>query len=172
MEKEIRAAYARMGLRSEEEMIAEEEITWKEAESAKQQQEEELDKQAAEDEDEARLAAHLDHEYTLDTSEWDQANPRDYGTPSPVRRWRDDLMAKRERDEEEENRIIQCAEDNEDEKLLEDRKELGENPTTTRGSCASFCPSGATTTCTVSANAASAPEETWRTIAGMPTSTQ
>ena len=112
--------------KSEEEMIREEEITWKEAESAKQQQEEELDEQAAEDEDEARLAAHLDHEYTLDTSEWDQANPRDYGTPSPVRRWRDDLMAKRERDEEEENRIIQSAEDNEDEKLLEDRKELGE----------------------------------------------
>ena len=85
----------------EEEMIREEEITWQEAESAKQQQEAELDLQAAEDEDEARLAAHLDHEVELDTSEWDQANPREYGTPSPVRRWRDELMAKKDRDEEE-----------------------------------------------------------------------
>ena len=126
MEKEIRAAYARMGLRSEEEMIAEEEITWKEAESAKQQQEAELDLQAAEDEDEARLAAHLDFEVELDTSEWEQNNPREYGTPSPVRRWREELMAKKDREEEEEKRIVQCAEEKEEEKMREDRKELEE----------------------------------------------
>ena len=93
----------------EEEMIREEEITWEEAESAKQQQEAELDLQAAEDEDEATLAAHLDFGVELDTSEWDQNNNREYGTPSPVRRWRDELMAKKDREEEEENRMGSSA---------------------------------------------------------------